>query len=71
MIRSRVAVLAALLLVLAVPAAIAQGPAKGPAPSPAQNPAQIQNVRAGARPSRACRSGWSACRRAPAPSRSA
>lgn len=35
MIRSRVAVLAALLLVLAVPAAIAQGPAaKAPAPNP-------------------------------------
>ena len=40
MIRSRVAVLAALLLVLAVPAAIAQSPAKTSAPNPAQNPAQ-------------------------------
>ena len=40
MIRPRVVVLAALLLVLAVPAAIAQGPAKAPAPNPAQNPAQ-------------------------------
>ena len=40
MIRSRVGILAALLLVLAVPAAIAQGPAKGSAPNPAQKPAQ-------------------------------
>ena len=38
MIRSRVAVLAALLLVLAGSAAIAQGPAKTSAPNPAQNP---------------------------------
>ena len=34
MIRPRVVVLAALLLVLAVPAAIAQGPAKNPAQNP-------------------------------------
>jgi len=40
MIRSRVAVLAALLLVLAGPAAIAQSPAPTSAPNPAQNPAQ-------------------------------
>jgi uncharacterized membrane protein (UPF0127 family) len=40
MIRPRVVVLAALLLILAVPEAIAQGPAKAPAPNPAQKPAQ-------------------------------
>lgn len=39
MIPSRVAVLAALLLVLTVPAAIAQSPAKTSAPNPALNPA--------------------------------
>ena len=58
MIPSSAAILAALLLVLAVPAAIAQSPAKGSAANPAHIRPKIQNVTAGGRRSRACRSGW-------------